>query len=642
MTPKLRSFVTQLTYAPRTFHLIWTAARGWTLAWAVLLIVQGVLPAVTVYLTKLLVDSLVKVTGSGNPGDDAGPILLLAGLMAGIWLITQVLQGFTNWVRTAQAELVRDYLTALVHEKATAVDLAFYESSDYHDLLARARNDLNNRPLALLESSGSLVQSTITLLAMVTLLIPYGIWLPLVLLISTLPAFLIVLYFNRRYHRWWEQTTITRRWAAYYDMVLTHSMVAGEIRLFDLGSHFQSAFQTLRRQLRTEQLGLVKDQAWAQLGAAIIGLLATGMAIVWVILQVLQGAITLGDLTLFYQAFNRGQGLLRSLLQNVAQIYANVLFLGNLFRFLELEPRIVDPLRPITAPLALKEGIRFRKVAFRYPGSERPVLQDFNLVIPAGKVIAIVGANGAGKTTLFKLLCRFYDPEAGAIELDGHDLRELAVGELRQMITVLFQSPAPYFDKVAKNIALGDLAAAPGITEIEAAARSAGAHEFIMRLPQGYDTLLGKWFTGGTELSGGEWQRLALARAFLRQSQIMILDEPTSLLDSWAEIDWFERFRKLANGRTAIIITHRFTIAKDADIICVMDQGQIVESGGHEELLARGGLYAQSWIAQTKTKVDNRNTHPDLIRGELSPQTPSEVRVDAGTLARNRTDEPLR
>ncbi|MCA1994987.1 MAG: ATP-binding cassette domain-containing protein, partial [Coleofasciculus sp. S288] len=269
-----------------------------------------------------------------------------------------------------------------------------------------------------------------------------------------------------------------------------------------------------------------------------------------------------------------------------------------LFEFLRLEPQVIDPPQPKPAPTQLKMGIQFQNVTFRYPGSERPVLSNFNLTIPAGKIVAIVGDNGAGKSTLIKLICRFYDPEAGCIKLDGTDVRDLSVEEYRRLITALFQFPIPYYVTAAQNIALGDLSATPSQAEIEAAAQAAGIHETITRLPNGYDTMLGKWFPGGAELSGGEWQRLALARSFLRRAQIIILDEPTSAMDPWAEFDWLERFRTLANGRSALVITHRFTLAMRADIIHVMREGQIVESGSHDELLADGGLYAQSWQAQ--------------------------------------------
>jgi len=604
LNARLHNLTIRLSYLPRTWRLIWAAAPGWTLAWIILLVAQGVLPAATVYLTKLLVDSLVVTIDARGSWESVQPTLILAGLMAGIILLTEFLHSASEWIRTAQAEFIRDHLSGLIHQKSIAVDLAFYESPDYHDRLHRVQNDARNRPLILLENGGSLLQNGITLLAVAAILLPYGLWLPLVLLISTLPVLYVVFRFNRRYHRWWERTTADRRWTQYYDTMLTHSAVAAELRLFDLGSHFQLAYQGLRQRLRAERLRLSRDQGLARLGAGLVTVLISGAVIVWMVWQVLQGLATLGDLALFYQAFNRGQSLMRSLLRNVGQIYGNSLFLGNLFEFLELEPQIVDPPKPLPASSPLKEGIHFRRIRFRYPGSQRVVLHDFDLTIPAGQIVAIVGANGAGKSTLLKLLCRFYDSEAGSIELDGIDIRHLALDELYRQITVLFQLPVFYHATAGQNIAMGDLKASPGAVEIKAAARGAGAHEFIARLPQGYDTLLGKWFADGAELSGGEWQRIALARAFLRQAPIVVLDEPTSFMDSWAEAKWLARFRTLVEGRTAIIITHRFTTAMQADVIHVMDEGQIVESGSHAELLAQAGLYAQSWRTQMQAGSD--------------------------------------
>jgi ATP-binding cassette, subfamily B, bacterial len=269
-----------------------------------------------------------------------------------------------------------------------------------------------------------------------------------------------------------------------------------------------------------------------------------------------------------------------------------------LFEFLALRSEVVDVERPRSFPVPLRSGIRFSEVAFRYQANSRAVLEDFDLTLPAGRWVAIVGPNGAGKSTLFKLLCRFYDPQAGQITIDGVDIRELSLRDLREQITVVFQDPVHYQATVRDNIAYGDFAGPTGTAEIERAARSAGAADFVERMPRGYDTMLGSWLAGGRDLSTGEWQRIALARAFRRRAPIMLLDEPTSAMDSWAENEWLERFRALAAGKTTLMITHRFTTAMRADAIYVMVDGRIIESGTHRELVEQSGYYARSWSAQ--------------------------------------------
>ncbi|MGB3558500.1 MAG: ABC transporter ATP-binding protein [Geitlerinemataceae cyanobacterium] len=595
---KLRQKAERLAYLPQTLSLVWQAAPTWTIAWLVLLVFQGFLPVATVYLTRLVVDNLSAAVGAGLAWENIQSLLVPAALMAGVLLLTQILQGANEWIRTAQAEFVQDHISALVHAKSIEVDFGFYESSEFFDRLDRARSDASGRSLALLQSSGSLLQNSITMLAMTAVLLAYGLWLPMVLLLSALPAFYVVMRLNRRHHRWWQKTTIDRRWLQYYELLLTQSMPAAEVRLFGLGPYFRSAYQTLRRRLRTEHIQIVRDQSLGRLLAGIIALIISGGALAWMGRQVLLGRLTLGDVALFYQAFNKGQGLMKSLLSNVNQIYQNSLFISNLFEFLQIAPKIVDPPQPQPVPTKIDREIRFKNVTFRYPDTDRAVLQDYNLTLPAGKIVAIVGDNGAGKSTLIKLLCRFYDPESGSIEIDGTDIREFPVEDLRRLITVLFQSPIPFYVTAGQNIALGDLSETASEESIEAAAHGAGIHEKITSLPQGYKSMLGKWFPGGTDLSGGQWQRLALARAFFRRAQMIILDEPTSAMDPWAEFDWLERFRALANGRTAVVITHRFTLSMRADIIHVMRDGQIVESGNHDTLIAQGGLYAQSWKTQ--------------------------------------------
>ena len=602
-TWNLRKVLPTLAYLPRTLRLIWRVAPGWTIAWAALLVVQGILPAGIVYLSKLLIDSLVRAIGSSDPWAYTRPVLFLAFVTAAVMLLAELLSSATAWARTAQSELIQDHIKGLVHAQSARVDLAFFESVDFFDKMERARNEAGSRSLALLENTGELVQSTITLIAMAALLVSYSAWLPLVLFIGTLPAFVVIIHADRRYHEWWQRRTYERRLSQYYDLLLTDARSAAEMRMFNLSSHFGTGFQQVRKLLRGERLSLLRRQNIEKLGANAIAFLVGALTVAWMLWGILSGIRTLGDLALFYQAFQRGQGLMRSLLGSAGQIVTNSLFVSNLFTFLDLQPEVADPPSPRTPPKVLQSGIAFNDVTFSYPQTERPALTRFNLFVPAGEIAAIVGANGAGKTTLLKLLCRFFDPQEGNIEIDGVDIREFAKADLRRMITILFQQPLNFHATASQNIAFGDLSKSPTMEQIQKAAKAAGAHEAIERLPNSYDSMLGRAFAG-VDLSGGEYQRVALARAYLRQSPIILLDEPTSFIDSWGEADWYRRFKGLAVERSGILVTHRFTIAMRANIIHVMDGGRIVESGSHHQLLSRGGLYAQSWTAQMRATVE--------------------------------------
>ena len=578
--------------------LVWTAARGWTAAWIAVLLVQGVLPVATVYLTRTVVNRLMRALRAGGSWESLQPLIVAALLMGGVLLAGEVLRGIAGWLRTAQSELVQDYISGLIQKKSASVDLAFYESPEFYDHLHRARAEAGYRPILLVEGLGSLLENGITLVAMLAVLIPFGPWLPAALLVSTLPALYVVLRYALLQHRWHLRVTADERRAWYYDWLLSAGEAAAEVRLFGLQGYFRAAYERLRRKLRGERMDLALAQSRAELTAGLGGLLVTGSALAWMGWRAVRGQASLGDLALFYQAFQQGLGLMRTLLGNVGQLYQNSLFLGNLYEFLALEPKVVDPPAATPAPRPLRDGIRFRDVTFRYPGRERAILRHFNLAIPAERIVTIVGPNGAGKSTLIKLLCRFYDPEEGSVEMDGLNLKSMAMEDLRRQMAVLFQAPVHFNASVAENIGMGDLRAAHDRAAIEAAGRAAGADGIVGRLPRGYDSLLGTWFLEGTELSVGEWQRIALARAFLRQAPLVVFDEPTSAMDPWAEADWMKRFRQLVAGRTTLIITHRFTTARFADVIHVMADGRIVESGGHEELLARGGMYAQGWVTQ--------------------------------------------
>jgi ATP-binding cassette subfamily B protein len=590
-----RRMAGQLPHLPRGIGLVWDAAPRWTLLWGALLAAQGLLPVATVYLTRSVVDGLVAAIRAGGAWEAFRPALVLAGLLAAVMLLDELLRAAASFARQAQSDLVRDRIADLLLRQSTRVDLAFYDSPEYFDRLHRARDEAGYRPLVLMESFGTLLQNALTLAAMAFVLLPYGVWLPLALLASTAPALLVVVRQRVRMHRWWLEHTADERRSNYYDWVLTARDAAAEVGFFRLGEHFRGAHRALRAGLRAGRLSLSKKEGLAEGFAGAAGLAVTGVAMGLMLWRAARGLVTLGDLALFYQAFSQGQRLMRSLLQQVGEIYSHSLFLEDLFEFLDLEPGIVDPAAPAATPAALRTGLALEKVTFGYAGRARPVLWECSLEIPAGKITAVVGANGSGKSTLVKLLSRLYDPGEGRVTLDGVDLRSYGVEELRRIFTVLFQQPVRYSATAGENIALGDIAGGTEQARIEAAASAAGADAVAARLPKGYETRLGAGFVGGAELSGGEWRRVALARALVRPAQVVVLDEPTSEMDPWAEARWGSKLRELAAGRTLVLVTHRTALARRADLIHVMAAGKVVESGSHEELVAKAGRYAELW-----------------------------------------------
>jgi len=588
---QLKQFSLQLPAGRRALKLVWAAAGWRTVAWGVLLVGQGLIPAGQALLLRTLVNRLVA-----SPRWDAiaAPALGIAGL----WILGQLFSSALSWVRAAQAEQVQDEVHRLIHVQALRMDLAFYDHPESYDQLHRAQIDAISQPLALLESLGSLVQNGLGFLVLAGILFTYAGWLPLLLVATAIPGLFLVGRHILKEHRWRLDHTIQERRARYLDWLITEQGAAAELRLFDLGPYHRKAFEDLRANLREGRLRLVRQGAITELGA---GCLAWGGSLVglgWMLHRTLAGKAGLGDLLLCFQAFQQSQILLRSLLEGAGKIYRSLLFVENLDEFLALQPAILSG--PAGEPgLPVKESIRFERVSFTYAGGFHPALDGFDLEIPQGKVVALVGHNGAGKSTLIKLLCRFYDPDAGRILLDGVDIRSLDPVAMRRRIAVLFQAPLHFHASVADNISFGDVEAASDRPRIVQAARDAGALEPIERLDGGFDALLGKWF-GGAELSGGEWQRIALARAFFRRASLIVLEEPTSSMDSWAEQDWLSRFRTLTEGRTGLMITHRFTTAMHADIVHVLDKGRVVESGTHQELVALGGSYARSWAAQMR------------------------------------------
>ena len=602
-----------LAYVPRALKLVWEAASPWMVVWGALLVIQGLLPGASVYLTKWVLDAASEAIGQGLAWGNVQLIAIPGGLMAGVLLLQQVAQAVGGWIQTAQAEHVEDHIQHRIHDQAGRLDLAFYESSDYYDTLHQASSRAGGKSLEVLQQLGSFVQNGITLVTIAALLIPYGLWIPLVLILSTLPALYVVVKHNRKYHDWWARRTMDQRRARYYDMMLTYDFAAQEVRAFDLGGHFAEAYSDVRDWLRGERIELEKNKSLATIGAGLAALTAMGAVMGLMVWRAMRGLATIGDLGLFYRSFREGQSLMRNLLRNAGKLYTNAMFLEHLFDFLSFEPTIRDPDSPRAGRPVPREAISFEGISFRYPETDTDVLENFDLTLPANKVVAMVGENGAGKTTLAKLLARLYDPQEGRVCIDGVDVREYRLKDLRDQITILFQRPMRYQATVAQNIVMGDVDREPTREAIEEAAQKAMIHETIQGLTDGYDTQLGHWFEGGTDLSGGQWQRIALSRAYYREAPLVILDEPTSAMDSWAENKWLQSFGRLVEeGRTAFIITHRFTTAMHADVIHVMDDGEVIESGTHEELLEQSGHYASSWRAQVK-----RGWRPSSPDGEM-------------------------
>ncbi len=597
---KLAQLRRQLPFIPATVRLVWQASGFWVLVWVMLLLLQGVLPVAIVSMTKSVLDTLTAVFKKGGGNVPASSSMLLQVVVLGALLLGEkILSSVGQWIRTIQNERLQDYMTGLIHDKALELDLGYYDSPDFYDRLHRVRIDAMHRPLELLEGMGNLVQHSLTLAGMAVLLVAYAPWIPLLLLAGTIPALWVTFSYTGRLDQWWQRNIADHRRSDYFDWLIVMREAAQELRLFDLGNHYRASYQQLRAHLRGEKLGMEKRKLLSELGAEAFALMTTAFAMFWMITRTIAGLAGVGDIVLFYQAFAQGQQLMANLLRHTGEIYRNVLFLENFFDLMHTQSRISDPVAPLPVPV-IKESIRFEGVEFHYPESDRQLLHDFSLTLKAGEIAAIVGENGEGKTTLIKLLCRFYDPEQGRVTVDGCDLRELRQSEWRRQVTVLFQEPVRYNVTVGENIAHGDITGNPLPADILRAADASGAYDIITRLPNGFDTLLGKWF-GGAELSAGEWQRVALARAFLRNAQLIILDEPTSMLDVWAEARWFSRFRELAAGCTVLIISHRLTTTMQADVIHIMREGGITESGTHKELMNLKGSYYKAWESRGDT-----------------------------------------
>lgn len=567
---------------------------------ASLTIVAGLLPAAISYISKLIVDAVVfasQVNSQGNGlvniypalfyvGLEAIAVILLAGSQRGIIICQSLLRA-----------LMGQRVNVLILEKALTLDLRQFEDSEFYDKLTNARREASVRPLSLVSRTFGLVQNALSLITYGILLVNFSVWAVVVLILAAMPVFIAETKFAGEAFRLFSWRASETRQQHYLENLLAREDFVTEVKLYQLGEMLLGRYRSLFDQLYGEDRDLtLRRGLWGYL----LGLVSTGafyLAYAWIVLETVLGKISLGDMTMYLTVFRQGQSTFSNALTSIGGMYEDNLYLSNLYDFLEEE--VPKSWGKATIGLNPQDGIRFENVSFTYPGSSKPALTNISLHLKPREKLAIVGENGSGKTTLIKLLTRLYTPDSGRIFLDGLDLQEWDVDVLRRRIGVIFQNFVRYQFTVGENIGVGDVEHLENKTLWQTAAEKGMAQSFIDQLPQSFQTQLGRWFKGGQELSGGQWQKIALSRAFMRsQADILVLDEPTSAIDAQAEFEIFNHFRAITQNQMVLLISHRFSTVRMADKILVIENGEVIEQGTHEELLQLGGRYAKLFLLQ--------------------------------------------
>jgi len=580
---------------PQSLRLVWQAGPSLM----VMSVVGGLLQAAFPPLILLLLKKIFDAVGRGGSGN-AGHLLWLVLAAGALAILEAVVRAAAGFIADSQGQRVSDHINTLLVAKSVALDVLHFESPQYHDLLYRVREEAPRHAIHLAASFVQLVRSAATLLGLLILLLAFH-WIVVALLLAALiPAIAVRAFYARELHELHLRGTALERAADYRRALLSTGEPVKEIRLFDLGDLFRQQFISIRGVLRRERLNIARRRSQIEIITQVGAEFAVFGALGFLALDAARGALSIGSLVVYFWGLQFARSLLNEALGSLVSIYEDHLFLGAVREFQALQSQVTDPVLPAEVPRPIRSGLSIENVSFVYPGAEIPALQDVTIEVRAGETIALVGENGSGKSTLVKLICRLCDPTEGDIRLDGISLKRFRSGELRREMSVVFQDFVRYALSARQNIWLGNIEQPEASIAVEGAARKAGVHEAIARLPHGYATLLGKQFEGGSELSPGEWQKIALARALIRNSQIVILDEPTSALDAQTEFEIFQQFAKLIEGRTAILISHRLSTVRMADQIYVLDQGRVVESGTHDELMARHQNYARLFEIQAR------------------------------------------
>jgi ATP-binding cassette subfamily B protein len=594
----VQSFFGVFRYSQRALELVWSTNRGLTVALAVLTLIAGVLPASVAYIGSLIVDAVAKAMQAPRVIDTSHVVelVVLEGVL--IATIAAAQRGLSLCQSLLRAQLGQR-VNVMILEKALTLELQHFEDSEFYDKLTRARREASTRPLSLVTRTFGLVQNGISLVSYGALLSHFSPWAVAVLLLAGLPAFVAETKFSGDAFRLFRWRSPETRMQIYLETVLAREDHAKEVKLYGLGPRLLERYRDIFRRLYKEDRALtIRRDAWG-FGLGLIGTVSLYAAYAWIAVSTALRVITLGQMTMYVSLFRQGQAAVSAILSAVGGMYEDNLYLSTLYEYLETQvPRPTGSELKGPHP---EDGIRFEDVCFTYPGAEQPALEHVSLHLTPGSSLALVGENGSGKTTLIKLLTRLYQPTSGRIVLDGRDLTQWDEQTLRERIGVIFQDFTRYQMLVGENVGAGDERYFEDETRWRAAAQKGMASEFIDTLPAGYQTQLGKWFRDGRELSGGQWQKIALSRAFMRtRADILVLDEPTAAMDAQAEADIFEHFRQLAQDRITILISHRFSTVRMADQIAVLDRGRIVECGSHEELMRLNGRYAHLFTLQAR------------------------------------------
>ncbi|HMP39500.1 MAG TPA: ABC transporter ATP-binding protein [Roseiflexaceae bacterium] len=586
---------------PRAFRLVWGADRNGTIMMALMTVISSLLPAAQAWVGALIVDAVVDAVTAQTPAIE-GLRTALPLLVAefGLLLIGAAIGQWRRLYEHVLNSQMGHYINTQIIRKALTLDLHYFEDPAFYDKLQNARREADFRALSIINGSFMVVQNLLTLLSFAALLLAFSPLITLILFGATIPAFIAQGRFSSLYFRMLTWRAPEFRRMQYLEHVLTVDSSVKEVKLFGLGEPLLKRYSATFWSFFKEDVALARRRSLISL---LLGLLASASyygAYAWIVFVTIAGSITIGGMTLYLTLFRNSQGTFQGLFDNIARLYENGLFMDNLFGFLAIEPQIARQAVAVPMPQQLRHGLEFRNVSFRYPGREDWALREVNLTIAPGEKLALVGPNGAGKTTLIKLLTRLYDPTEGQILLDGVDLRDYDPDQLRSRIGVIFQDFVRYQLSARENIGFGQIDRLEDTTRIDDAAERGGADEVVAELPGGMETMLGRWFNEGHELSGGQWQKVALSRAFMRDGEVLVLDEPTAALDAEREYEIFQRFRALTEGKIAVLISHRFSTVRMADRIAVFEGGRITEIGSHRELLAHGGTYARLFEMQAE------------------------------------------